>query len=297
MDSKAQTRLAVVALFLGVTGIGFAPVLVRLSEVGPSATAFYRVLFALPLLWLWMSRERAHNPAQVQPASFRDYLQLALAGVLFVADLAIWHWSLQYTSVANSTLLTNLAPVFVATGGLILFSEKSTTKFIVGMIIGLIGAGFLVGENFNLQKAHLLGDFLSLIAAVFYAAYLLSVKYLRQRFSGPTILAWSGFVSCPGFLLAALPSGEKLWPAHLAGWLILWALALVSHVGGQTLIAYAFGHLPAGISSVGLLWQPVVAGALAWPILHEPLSIMQMIGGSLVLAGIALANQPKKVRS
>ena len=291
MQPAAQRRFAVLSLFLGVTGIGFAPLLVRLSEVGPSATAFYRLLFALPFIWFWMDREKVRKPEQRLPVSKRDFLHLALAGLLFVADLSIWHWSLLYTSVANSTLLTNLAPVFVTVGGVFIFGEKPTRLFIAGMVIGLIGAVLLVSESLNLRREHLLGDVLALVAALFYSGYLLSVKHLRKTFSGPTLLAWSGLVSCPGFLLVALGSREKLVPVHASGWMVVLALAMFSHVGGQTLIAYAFGHLPASLTSLGLLWQPVVAGVLAWIFLHESLSWIQIAGGLVVLAGLAIANR------
>jgi drug/metabolite transporter (DMT)-like permease len=291
MHPRAQTRLAVLALFLGVTGIGFAPLLVRISAVGPSATAYYRLLFALPFLWLWMARERVARPDLSKPITTRDYLHLALAGILFVGDLSIWHVSLFHTSVANSTLLTNCAPIFVTLGGWLFFKEKVSKLFLAGMLVGLAGAVLLVSESLSIKKEHLLGDVLALVAALFYSGYLLSIKHLRTRFSGPTILAWSGLISCPGFLLVALASHEKVWPGHLNGWLVVISLALLSHVGGQTLIAYAFGHLPAGFTSLGLLWQPVVAGVLAWLLLHEPLSTIQMAGGLVVLVGIALANQ------
>src|SRR4051794_23275443 len=154
MQPRAQRRLAVLSLFLGVTGIGFAPLLVRMSEVGPSATAFYRLLFALPFLWFWMHREQVHNPATRSPAGARDYFQLALAGLLFVADLSIWHWSLLYTSVANSTLLTNLAPVFVTVGGIFIFGEKPSRLFVFGMVVALIGAILLVGQSLSLRREH-----------------------------------------------------------------------------------------------------------------------------------------------
>lgn len=282
------------ALFLGVTGIGFAPLLVRISAVGPSATAFYRLLFALPFLWFWMSRTQATQPDVPKPVTAADYWHLALAGLLFVGDLSIWHVSLFYTSIANSTLLTNCAPIFVTLGGWLLFKEKVSKLFLLGMILALAGAVVLVSESLSIKKEHLLGDVLALVAALFYSGYLLSVKYLRTKFSGPTILAWSGLVSCPGFLIVAAASHENLWPGQLRGWVVVIALALLSHVGGQTLIAYAFGHLPAGFTSLGLLWQPVVAGILAWLLLNEPLTTIQIIGGLVVLAGIALANQSRR---
>ena len=105
-----------------------------------------------------------------------------------------------------------------------------------------------------------------------------------------TVMAWSGLFSCPCFFVVAVLSGDTLVPANVQGWTILVALALMSHIGGQTLIAYALGRLPASFSSITLLLQPVVAALLAWPILGEPVTIRQVIGGVIILAGIALAH-------
>src|SRR5262249_7574544 len=135
---------------------------------------------------------------------------------------------------------------------------------------------------------------LAALAAVFYAGYLLTLKQLRRSFSTAAIMAWSGLVCCPGFLLVAVLSGDTLLPATARGWCVLVALALLSHVGGQTLIAYAFGHLSASFSSVSLLLQPLVAALIAWGLLSEPLSLWQGSGGLIVLAGIFLASQRRE---
>jgi len=300
MNPAAQARLAFLALIGGATGIGFAPVFVRISETGPTATAFYRLLFALPFIWLWAIWDRRQNPTSRQPASRRDFLLLATGGLLFTADLSIWHWSLQYTTVTNSTLLTNIAPIFVTIGARILFGDRIKLSFVIGMLLAIAGATLLVRQSvltgddamttglFN--SRHLLGDVLSIVAAVFYAGYLLAVKHLRKTFSTPTIMAWSGLASCAGFGTVAWLSGDVMVANTSKGWFVLLALALISHAGGQTLIAYGFGHLPASFSAVSLLWQPVVAAFVAWLVLDEKLTWMQGVGAVIVLAGIAAAS-------
>ena len=285
-----RARLGFFALIGGATGIGFAPVLVKLSETGPTATAFFRLLFALPLLWLWAGWDRKSNPTSRQPAGRKEFLQLVLAGLLFTGDLSIWHWSLQFTTVANSTLLANITPIFVTIGAWFLFGDRITPGFVAGMALSIGGAAMLVKSSVSLSSHHLLGDALSLVAAVFYAGYLLALKHLRKSFSTVTIMAWSGIVSCTGFGLLAWLSGDKMTAATTGGWLVLLALALISHVGGQALIAYGFGHLPASFSSVSLLWQPVVAAAVAWVVLGERLRWLQGFGAVVVLAGIAVAS-------
>ena len=88
-----------------------------------------------------------------------------------------------------------------------------------------------------------------------------------------------------------MASGEPIRIRTGRGWGVLLGLGIISHVGGQGLIAYALAHLPAGFSSVGLLFQPVVAAILAWIVLSEPLGVMRIAGGITVLAGIALASR------
>lgn len=289
-DVKPQSpRLAIAAVLTGAVAIGFAPVFVRLAETGPSTTAAWRVLMALPFLWLWRLAEQRDSTTR-RPATAKDFLGLAAAGVLFVLDLGIWHWSLHLTTAANSTLLSNLAPVVVALGAWWLLDEKPTGGFLLGMALALAGAAMLVGQSLQFNPQHLRGDLLGLATAVFYAGYLLSVKLLRRNFSTATIMAWSGLVSGPGFALAGWLSGERMLPGSGGGWMVLAALAIVCHVGGQCLIGYGLGHLSAGFSALSLLVQPVVAALLAWPILGEPLGLLQGAGGIVILLGIATAS-------
>ena len=290
----ASHRAALPALFAGAVAIAFAPIFVRLSQVGPSATAFWRLALALPFLWLATRYTSPGAKSAPQPTSLSDYLGLAAAGLLFAGDLAFWHWSIRLTTVANATLLANFAPVFVTLGGWLFFRQRVSPAFLLGMAIALAGTTVLVGVSFSLSSRHLLGDGLGLITAVFYGGYILAVSRLRQHFSTATIMAWSGTVTAAALLPIALLSGEGLLPFDIRGWLVLLGLALISHAGGQGLIAFALAHLPAAFSSVSLLVQPVLATVFAWLLLSEALSPIQALGGALVLAGIFLARQASR---
>lgn len=283
--------LALLALLGGATGIGFAPILVRLADTGPSATAFYRLLFALPLLWVWAGWHLRRHPDSPRPRSAGDFALLGACGLLFTADLSIWHWSLRYTTVANSTLLTNIAPVFVTLGAWVFLRERVTARFALGLALALGGCALLLGSSVRLGREHLRGDALALFAALFYGGYLLVVKLLRRRFPTPILMAWAGLASCPAFGAVAVVTGDNLIPGSATSWMALASLALVSHVGGQTLITYGFGHLPASFSSVSLLWQPVVAAGTAWLFLAEPIGWLQAAGGTIVLAGILVTSR------
>ena len=200
VSSPKGARLALNALLLGALAIAFAPIFVRLSQVGPSSTAFWRLVLSLPVLFLWMQLEGRGTQAPRRPSTRSDYYQLIVAGLLFTGDLGMWHWSIRFTTVTNATMLANFAPIFVALGSWLLFRQRVTRAFIFGMGMALAGTVFLVGGSFKLSLQNLWGDALGLITAVFYAGYILSVKELRRKFSTPIILTWSGLVSSIAFL-------------------------------------------------------------------------------------------------
>jgi drug/metabolite transporter (DMT)-like permease len=282
---------ALFALFAGATCIALSPIWVRVSEVGPTASAFWRVALAVPLLWGAL----ALTPRAAAAASRPQWPLLAAAGLAFAGDLAFWHWSIRFTSVANSTLLANLASIFVTLAAWVLWRQKPRGQFLVGLALALAGVGLLVQTSVGFSSTALFGDALGVVTALFYAWYLLSVKGLRDRGAATLrVMAVTTTLTALILLPVALASGEALVPASAAGWLVLLGLAWISHAGGQGLIAHALAHLPAAFSSVGLLLQPVMAGVFAWVLLGEPLAALQIAGGAVVLAGIYLANRGSK---
>lgn len=288
---KREVRIVLIALFSGATAIAFAPIFVRLSLVGPSATAFWRLFLALPALWIWVLIEKRSGTNPGRKFSMGDYGRLVLAGLFFAGDLAVWHWSIRFTSVANATLLANFAPIFVALGSWLIFGQRVSVAFLLGMVAALVGATVMIGINLRVSSEHLWGDILGLCTAMFYAGYLLSVKRLRDDFSAATVMAWSSTVTAAALFPIACLSGEDLLPAMAVGWRPLVGLALISQVGGQGLITYTLAHLPAAFSSVGLLMQPVMATIFAWLILGEGIGPWQILGGGLVLGGIFVARK------
>lgn len=294
----AFPRTALLALLLGASAIGFAPILVRWSDAGPISTAFWRLALALPVLWLGVLWAKQRQAASLQPGTVsrapltrQDIAFLAAAGFFFAGDLILWHLAIQYTSVANATLLPNMAPVFVTIGAWFFFRQRVTGTFLLGLLLAIGGAALLIGESFSLSADHLLGDLLALGTAVFYASYLLATKHLRQNMTALTFMAWSGTFCALLLLPAALLSGEPFWAGTAVGWLVLLAMAWVAHAGGQGLIAQGMAALPATFSAVTLLWQPVMAALFAWLLLGERLSPVQMLGGLVVLSGILVARR------
>ncbi|HUL97149.1 MAG TPA: DMT family transporter [Usitatibacter sp.] len=298
-------RLAFLCLLAGGCAIAFAPIFVRLADTGPVASAFWRCALAVPLLWLLLLvPARTVTPAEpvipaeagIQPERARVSRQttwlLVLAGLFFAGDLGVWHWSIVWTSVANSTLLANLAPIFVTLAGWILWRQKVTRLFLLGMFLAIAGMFVLVGPNFAAGGTKLAGDALGALTAVFYAGYFLTIKAARDAgASTARLMAWSTTITAIALLPVALASPQAFLPSSPRGWAVLVGLALVTQILGQGLIAYAFAHLPASLSSVSLLIQPVMAALFAWWLFNEPVGPLQFVGGAIVLAGIWISKR------
>lgn len=288
-------QIAMVALIAGATAIAFSPIFVRLSQAGPTATAFWRLTLALPALWLWTRFDRSEKELAHTNRTRADYWWLVAAGFCFAGDLAAFHWSIKFTVITNSIFLANLAPVFVTLGAWLLFRHRVTGVFIIGMVVAIMGAAILIGFSFKLNLLNSLGDALGVVTAVFYGGYFLCVKQLSRNFPTATIMFRSGVVAVFILLPFVLLSGETMLPFNLWGWLILLGLALLSHTGGQSLIAYSLIHLSASLVAVTLLLQPVLSTIFAWLILHEAISLWQILGGLVVLTGIYIARRGSQI--
>lgn len=285
---STHKRLALAALLVGGAAIGGSPIFVRLSEVGPLATAFWRVSLAMLPFYLM---SRVVRQGDEQPSGLRDYLLLLLPGIFLAIDLVAWHLSLHMTSVANATLLANLAPVFVTLGSWLIFRTRITPVFLAGLGLALAGVVVLKGGPMAIGGGQLAGDATAIVAAVFYACYMLSLGHVRSRFSTLRIMVWTTFSAAVCMLPIAVFFEAGLIPVTIFGWAMVVGLAFISHVGGQGLVTYALAYLPTAFSSLTLLLQPVVAAILAWFLLAEPVGVMQAVGGVIVLAGILVARR------
>jgi drug/metabolite transporter (DMT)-like permease len=284
---------AALAVIAGAALLGLSPLAVRLSELGPQATSFWRFALSLPILLLWALRT-GPKPSR------RQVWLLILAGAFFGLDVALWSAALGHTSVANATLLTNMTPVFAAGFGWLVFRERLSAAVLTGGGVALAGAVVLA-----LARAHSdtgpaqsgaegwLGDGLGLASAVWYAGYLLIVRGLRGSVGLGAVMFWAGVGGLALTLCTTLIMGETLMPQTLRGWAILIALALVVQIGGQGLIAYGVGRLQIAFSTV-LLWvQPLAAAALSWVFFDERLGAMAFVGAALILGGVWLVQRAR----
>src|ERR1044071_8497381 len=287
---------ALVALLAGAAFIALSPIFVRealAAGVGPTAAAFWRVALAVPVLWIVSGLGSRPPRRRYGGRRYFDSSPLLLAAaVAFAGDLAFWHKSVQLTSVANATLLANLASIFVTLAAWIFLRQRPTLTFLAGLGAALVGVALLVHTSLAFSSIGLVGDAAGVVTAMFYAGYLLAVKGLRDRGENTLhLMAVTTTITAILLLPAALGTGEPMIPRSAGGWWILIGLALISHAAGQGLIAYALAHLPAAFSSVSLLFQPVMAAIFAWILLAEPLVPLQIAGGVIVLVAIYLARR------
>ena len=278
--SSESSRWPLAGLIIGALCIGLAPIFVRLTDVGPTSAAFWRLALASPLLLLAWSR----SP---EPLRWR----LLWPGLLFAGDLAVWHQSIHITSVANATLLANLQPAIVAVISVLFLGVRLSRGFVIGLLLAMSGAVILMADSLSVSPEHFAGDLLGVLTACFYAGYILTVAAARRSHHVVSVMAAATLVGAMVLAPIALASGEVFWPASLSGWLMLGGLALISHIGGQGLIAWSLRHLSTQFSSVSLLIQPVAAALFAWLLLAEPFGPWQALGGAIVLGGILICRR------
>ena len=299
MKPERSELLALLALLAGALAIGSSGVLVRVSETGAVASAFWRGALAVPPLALWALLER-RAPAAAHGARARGALfdpAFLWAGVFFAGDIALYHLSLMRTSVAASSLEANTAPIVVTILAWALWGERPRLGFLLATLLAFGGLLLMVSPKLATGRHAIGGDLLALGAAWFYAAYILAVSRLRTRHGTGTVMFASTLIFSVLLLPLPFAMGERVLPGTAHGWLVLVVLALSAQALGQSLIAYALAHLPATLGSVGLYLQVIAAALYAWLLLDERLQPVQLVGAVLVLIGIALARASRGVRT
>lgn len=280
------------ALLVGATCIGFSGIFVRLGDVGPAAAGFWRMLFALPVLAAWTALEqRKPSGGTVRGGAFGA---IALAGLAFGFDVTLYNAALDHTTIANASLLGNLAPVGVVLGGWLLLGERPSRRILGALMLAIAGAALLVLPRFTggvQASGNLFGDSLALAAAMSYAAYILAVRRARDRADAGYVGLVSSVICAVFCLGAALALGERIVPASLQGWLAVAALGLVSHALGQGLITLSLGSYGAGAASLVMVWPALVSVLAAWALFGEQPTPVQAFGGVAILAAVLLVRR------
>ena len=279
----------ILALLVSALAMACSPILQRLCDVGPFASAFWRLGLALPILFAWAQYED-RTGAATPVVEIRHFPKATiLAGLAFAGDLFFWHLSVSKTSVANATFFATSAPVWVIIIGFIVWRKRVAGNVISGLALCLLGGAALVWQSFQFAPERLIGDFYGAMTAVFFGMYFLCVENARKTGGGARITFEMSLIAAIILLLWALCAEQHLFPHSFNGWLCLVGLAWLSHAGGQGLLSYALGRLPATFSSLVIFLEAVAAAIMAWAFLGERLSALQICGGVLILTGIYVA--------
>lgn len=280
-----RVALAMTALVLGAVAMGASVLFVRWADVGPYASAFWRVFLALPFLWGWMRWEQR----QVGKSGLPLDRAVLLAGLFFTGDLFFWHLAILGTTVANATFLATTAPIWVALGSWLILSEAVERRLLIGLALCILGGSTLVGESYGFVPQRLLGDLYGLATAVFFGAYVLAVRAARARHGAAELMFVSTAITSVCLFVIAFLFEPRILPQSMQGVGALLALALISQVVGHGLVAVALGTFPATFSALVIFLEAIAAASFGWLLLGEALGIAQMLGGVLILIGIYVA--------
>jgi drug/metabolite transporter (DMT)-like permease len=286
--------VALSALVLGAVAMGASPLFVRLADVGPYASAFWRTFLALPFLAAWAVWECGGAVSllrQLGAADWRSHamVSVALSGIFFAGDLFFWHLSILATTVANATFLATTAPVWVALGAFMFLRERIGWRMLAGLCLCLVGGFALIGQSYGFAPQRLPGDLFGVITAIFFGAYMLAIRGARAGVKAGLLAFLSTAITAVILFVIAFMLEPVMLPRSGAGLANLLALALVSQVAGQGLLAVALGSLPATFSSLVIFIEAIAAAAFGWIFLGEALGTLQFMGGILILAGIYIA--------
>lgn len=284
---KKTTLPAYLALAAGVFIIGTSAILVKFANVSGLVSGFYRLgIASLALLPVWVyKKEEKGFPER------KTLILIIFGGILFGIDIALWNTSILMTTAAKATLLSNSSPIWVALGAAVLFKEKLTKKYWLGLALALVGMSIIVGINQMHKEALSAGDLLAFATSFMYAGVMLTTQKARARVNTLTFSALYTTTAALALYPIALLTGQELTGFSAQTWWALIGLGLGPQVIGWLLINYAVGYLRASHVSVSLLGQPVVTAILGVLILSEPLTANQIAGGGLALMGIYLVNQ------
>jgi drug/metabolite transporter (DMT)-like permease len=276
------------ALVAGIAAVSFAAILIRLAEAPPPLVAALRMIFASALLapLALRSEERRREVATLAGS---DLFLMILAGVFLSLHFILWIWSLSLTDVASSVVFVTTNPLFVALYTVIVFRERVSRTFWVGLMLAIAGGATLGGNDLLTGGGRWKGDILALLGSIAVAGYFLVGSRLRRRLSLFAyilpVYATAAVILAILLIVMGVPITGYGWQTYLYCFL----MALVCQLFGHSLFNWALRHMKATIVTVSIAGEPVGASILALLILGEAPVMTQVAGGGLIIGGIILA--------
>ncbi len=286
-DRPEPHRLAFAALLFGNVALAFGPWLVRLADVGAVAAGFWRVMIALPFLWL-LARGTGQQPHWPKRAIT---VTLLVAATFYALDLASWNIGIRLTKLGNATLFGNTGSFVFVVYGLILAGRLPSRKQAGALALAVVGAALLMGSSYELSPKNLAGDLLTLVGGLLYGGYLIFVERGRTRMKPLPLLLLVTLFAMPMLLIISATLGERIWPHD---WTPVVIFALSSQVVGQGLLVYSIGVFPPLVVGLALLTQPAISALVGWLAYGETLSLADSAGAAAIGAALVLVRLPQR---
>jgi drug/metabolite transporter (DMT)-like permease len=273
---------------VAVAAVSTSAILVDVSDAPSLVKAAWRVVFMTALVAPFAVRERD----QFETIAGTDWVLVSVAGVLLAGHFAAWFASIEYTSIAASTTLVQTQPAFVAAGAWLLLDERVTARVAAGIAVAIAGSVLLSAGDFlggaTVGPNPTLGNALAVLGAAAAAGYVLAGRSVRQRLSlapyvfvvfGVCAASLVGVAAWRGLPLAGYPRHE---------WLLFFGMAVGPGLLGHAVVNWALKYVESSVVAVALLGEPVGSALLALAVLGEVPGVYTVVGGAVVLAGIAV---------
>ena len=278
-----------IALFVGILCISIFPVIVRMNLTSGLISAFYRMAIATAIILPF-----AIYYKKLQLENLKILLPIAVCGVLFASDIAVWNISIQNSTATQATLLTNLSPIWVGVFSLIFLSFRPRKSFWLGTLIALIGMTVFVGVDTILNLQLDFAFFLGILSGVLYALYILVSKSVLAKVEVITFITYSMVFSTIFLFIINMAFGEQFFGFTNKAWVSLFVQGIICQLIAWLLISYSTQKMRATRVSLSLLSQAIFATVLAAIFVNEKITGVQMIGSIIILAGIATTFYEKK---
>lgn len=288
---------AILLLMLTIFALSWIVIFFRFleGEIGPFATAFHRVWLATLLLGLWNGLQylkdqfSSDKSFKQNPYNRLVLLQLLVAGISFGGNQLLLAWSLSQTSVANTTILTNMTPIWTVLLGWLIWNQTFDRIFLMGMGVAIMGACFIGIEDWQLATGNLTADGVAIMAGLLNSTYLLPIESLRSQLNSITILSWVCTISSLLILPIALMTETQLFPHSWLGWISIILLSLFCQLLGVGLVTYCLKTISSGLMAISKLLIPIINVFLAWVFFSEVLSFWNYVAFSVVILGLYIA--------
>ncbi|MBN3555419.1 DMT family transporter [Fictibacillus nanhaiensis] len=271
-----------IPLIIGIVAISFSSIFVKWSDAPVSVQGMYRLLFTLIMMFPFVWKQ----VYLLKKITWHEICLLFLSGTFLALHFLFWMGSLKLTTVASSTILLSLQPVFVMIGAYIAFREKTSKAAIIGMVVAILGAIMIGWGDIGISAKHIQGDLLSILGTIVVAAHMLIGQKLLRTFPA-TLYSFSVFlIAVIVFGIYNFTLGISMTGYSEQEWGIFLLLAIVPTVFGHVLFNWLLKYVTAATISMAILGEPVGATLLAFLILDESLTLSQWSGGVIVLAGL-----------